>query len=263
MYGKKQMSITSRFMIKACSAAVVAGGLLLGSNIAVAAGKLTISGSTTVDNTIMTPYRADIEGKSGLALDVVGNGSGRGVADLEAGKADVAMISSPLDAVISKANKSKPGSLSGAGLQAHPVGGTKMFVVVNKNNPVNDLTPDQARDIFTGKITNWKDVGGPDLGIQVFSERASGGARSTFEKDFLKGELLASAKPVGSVALGVKIAGQNPKAITFAGRKLMTSDVKSMPSVVIEQPLWLVTKGDPSPEAAALIAATAEIGNNL
>lgn len=257
------MTFTSRFLLKACSIAVVAGGAFLGSNGVMAAGKLTISGSTTVDNTIMTPFRGEIEGKSGLELNVVGNGSGQGVADLEAGKADVAMISSPLDAVVSKSNAKKPGSLSGAGLQAHPVDGTKMFVVVNKNNPVSDLTPDQARDIFTGKITNWKDVGGPDLDIQVFSERAGGGARSTFEKDFLKSELLASAKPVGSVALGVKIAGQNPKAITFAGRKLMTADVKAMPGVVIEQPLWLVTKGDPSPEAAALIAATAEIGNNL
>ena len=90
----------SKEVMKACSIAVMAAGVLFGASHAIAAGKLTISGSTTVDNTIMTPYRGEIESKSGLQLDVIGNGSGRGVADLEAGKADVAMISSPLDAVI-------------------------------------------------------------------------------------------------------------------------------------------------------------------
>jgi len=257
------MTNFSNSMTKKCAVVVMLGGILLGSTGVMAEGTLTLSGSTTVDNTIMTPHLGDIEGKTGLKLTIVGSGSGNGVAALEAGKADVAMISSPLDAVIAKSNKKKPGSLSGEGLQAHPVGGTKMLILVNKNNPINDLTPDQARDIFTGKITNWKDVGGPDLPIDVFSERAGGGARSTLEKTFLKGDLLSSAKPVGSVSLGVKITGQNPKAITFAGRKLLTDDVKPMESVVIEQPLWLVTKGDPSPAAAALIAATAEIGNSL
>lgn len=54
-------------------------------------------------------------------------------------------------------------------------------VVVNSENPVQDLTKDQVKDIFEGKITNWKDVGGPDETIVVVSREEGSGTRAAFE----------------------------------------------------------------------------------
>ncbi|MEQ8331953.1 substrate-binding domain-containing protein [Nisaea sp.] len=258
------MRFTPKTIAKLLGTLVLLGIVAAAPGAVEAQGVLTVSGSTTVDNTIMTPFRSEVEQKSGLKLKIVGNGSGNGIADLEAGKADVAMISSPMENVIAKANKKKPGSIKGDGLISHPVGGTKLFVVVNKSNPVaKTLTADQVRAIFKGEISNWNEVGGPDAAIQIFSERAGGGARATLEKSFLKGEITPKAKPVGGVALGVKVASQNPKAITFAGRKMLNDKVVAVESVLVEQPLWLVTKGEPTADAASLIKATAEIGNAL
>lgn len=242
---------------------IAAVTMLAMAPMAASAANLTLSGSTTVVKTIMTPYSDDLASKTGLSLDIVGNGSANGIKDLEAGKSDVAMISSPLENVIAKANKKKPGSISGDGLQVHPVGGTTMFVIVNKSNPVaGSLSEDQVRAILKGELSNWSEVGGPSAGIQIFTERAGAGARATLES-FLKGNISPKSKTVNSLTLGVKVTGQNPNAIFYAGRKLLNNNVAVVESVVIEQPLWLVTKGDPSPDAAKLIAAAAEIGNSL
>ena len=249
-----------KFLVSKIAAVI----MLAMAPMAASAADLTLSGSTTVVKTIMTPYSDDLASKTGLSLEVVGNGSGNGVKDLEAGKTDVAMISSPLENVITKANNKKPGSISGDDLQAHPIGGTKMFVIVNKSNPVaSSLTEDQVRAILKGELSNWSEVGGPNAAIQIFSERAGGGARATLEKSFLKGDLSPKTKPVNSVALGVKVTGQNPNAISYAGRKLLDNNVVVIENIAIEQPLWLITKGDPSPDVAKLIAAAAEIGNSL
>jgi phosphate transport system substrate-binding protein len=83
-----------------------------------AAGQVTLHGSTTVNNAIMVPKKAEIEKASGQQLDIVGNGSGRGIVDLVEGKAQIAMISAPLEDEVKKLNEKTPGSVDAGRLKA-------------------------------------------------------------------------------------------------------------------------------------------------
>lgn len=77
---------------------------------------------------------------------------------------------------------------------------TDAFVfVVNEDNPVDSITVDQARDIYTGKITNWKELGGEDREIIPFQRNSEAGSQSLMEKLVMKGEPMMEA-PTGYVA---------------------------------------------------------------
>src|SRR5277367_1824353 len=76
-----------------------------------AAGQVSLHGSTTVNNVILVPKKAEIEKASGQQLEIVGNGSGRGIVDLVEVKAQIAMISAPLEDEVKKLNEKTPGSV--------------------------------------------------------------------------------------------------------------------------------------------------------
>src|SRR5262245_52524441 len=90
------------------------------------ADTVSLNGSTTVMNALIMPKKAQIEAASGQQLTVVGNGSQRGLADLVAGKAQIGMISAPLDEEVVKINAKQPGSLDPSKLKAHVVGETRV-----------------------------------------------------------------------------------------------------------------------------------------
>src|SRR5207244_12985207 len=86
------------------------------------AGEVTLHGSTTVVNVIIAPHKAEIEQQSGQHLVIVGNGSQRGIVDLVAGRAQIAMISAPLAEVVRKVNEKTPGTVDAAELKAYHIG---------------------------------------------------------------------------------------------------------------------------------------------
>ena len=67
-------------------------------------------------------------------------------------------------------------------LEQKPIGVDALVFIVNEDNPVTDLTQQQLRDIYAGKITNWKDVGGQDLDIVAFQRRSDSGSQTLFQK---------------------------------------------------------------------------------
>ncbi|MDX1486229.1 MAG: substrate-binding domain-containing protein, partial [Alphaproteobacteria bacterium] len=146
---------------------------------------ISIHGSTTVFANVFKANKAKIEKAAGVTLKVVSNGSGRGLADLSAGKADMGMISSDLAATVAKANKKRPGSVNPAGLTAHKLGETRVAFIVHPSNGVKTLTMDQVKAILSGQAKNWKDVGGNDKPIVIISEPTGGGIRSMVEKEVL------------------------------------------------------------------------------
>ena len=147
--------------------AALVAALSLGMALQAQAGEVTVHGSTTVASNIMLPHKSDIEMLSGQALKVVANGSSRGVLDPAAGSANMAMISAPLETTLKKINKKKPGATAGMSLIAHRVGTTRVAFVVHPSNPVKSLTLAQVADLMSGKIKNWKDLGGKDAPILV------------------------------------------------------------------------------------------------
>ena len=78
-------------------------------------------------------------------------------------------------------------------LEQKPIGVDALVFIVNEDNPVTDLTQQQLRDIYAGKITNWKDVGGQDLDIVAFQRRSDSGSQTLFQKLLIQGGELMDA----------------------------------------------------------------------
>jgi phosphate transport system substrate-binding protein len=138
----------------------------------VAMADITYSGSSTIGTGVLKEGGAvaAFEKKSGKKFKSVEiPGSGKGIQALIEGKVELGGASRPL-----KAEEKK------AGLSATTIGYDAIAVFVHKSNPVKNLTKDQLKGIFTGKITNWKEVGGKNAPIVPNTEIIAG-KRATIE----------------------------------------------------------------------------------
>jgi phosphate transport system substrate-binding protein len=109
-------------------------------------------------------------------------------------------------------------------------------VIVNAANPVKDLTRDQVKRIFSGDVTNWKQVGGEDVDVKVFVREANSATRSSFEQYFFGGkatyakdatevyELEQTLKSVGSFRASIGMATSNRRTATEPTVKLVSID---------------------------------------
>ena len=88
-------------------------------------------------------------------------------------------------------------------LEQKPIGVDALVFIVNEDNPVTDLTQQQLRDIYAGKITNWKDVGGQDLDIVAFQRRSDSGSQTLFQKLLIQGGELMD--PPTELAIGFSV----------------------------------------------------------
>jgi phosphate transport system substrate-binding protein len=210
--------------------------------------------------------QADIEGKSGAKLEVLFTNNPKGLEALRAGEADVALLAPSVKKVVDAMNAAKPGSASTDGLQEFIVGEGSVSVIVNPNNAVSALTAAQARDIFSGKVTNWKDVGGADAAIQVFVLDPSIIPRIVIEEKVMSGtpvskDAVVRSKPTDVVAM----VSQTANAISFTGTALVTAEVKAVKfDAALKFPMVFVTKGEPTASVKSVIEATkAALGGGL
>ena len=138
-------------------------------------------------------------------------------------------------------------------LQHVTVGKDKIKVLINKDNPVSELTKEQLKGIFTGKITNWKDVGGKDIHITVVWTKLLGG-NYLFTKTILDGQPLI--KNVTEVATSVdarQTIMSKPEAIGLGPLAIVSPSIKSPKTPEVSRPITLITKGKPSPNVQKLI----------
>jgi phosphate transport system substrate-binding protein len=238
-------------------ALVIALAAFLALGATAQARTVAIHGSTTVSAAVLVPHKDDIEKASGETLDIVANGSGRGLADLFAGKTDIAMISAPLAAEAAAANAKTPGSVDPAKLVVHSIGEAKVAFVVNAGNPVTQLTMAQITGILSGKITNWSEVGGGDQPIVIVAAGPGDGVRSVVESKLLDGtSIQAKVREMPNAPQIAQVLAQLPSAFG------VTSIASVRPGVTIlktdqtlGQPLSLVTLGPASPDATKVIEA--------
>lgn len=222
-----------------------------------------ISGSTTVANSIVIPHQADIESAAKVKLDLTPSSSGAGIVELASGGTDIAMISSDLGEILEKVRKTTlTYNLDEARLQKVDVGQARIEFIVNASNPVKKLSAEQLKKIFLGKITNWKDVGGPAADIHLLSESRHGAMRAIIEHDLLEGEMSSRAAEimdapeiataVARLSNGIGFISSATPADLRQGTVAVDTDVR------LVQSLALVTKGVPSPSVARVIQAIAE-----
>lgn len=242
--------------------------LALGVSILVAGGSnaqsISLSGSTTVINNLIMPHKAAIEAASGQLIELVGNGSQRGLADLLAGKTQIAMISAPLDEEVKKLVQSKAAALDSSRLVAHPVGEARVAFCVHPTNTVRSLPNSQIADVLVGQITNWKELGGVDLPIVIVSAQPGDGVRSMVEIKLLKDrELTKNARSMTGIMQVAKVVAQMPGALGLVTAKNIDASVAELRGdEAIIQPLILVTIGDGTAEIRQVIEAVTQAGRS-
>jgi len=160
----------------------------------------------------------------GSGISVTGGGSGVGIAALISGTTDIAQSSRAM-----KMDEKLKLQKVGKTLKQTIIAYDALAIIVNPSNPVSFLTREQLEGIFTGKITNWKQVGGPNLKIIVYSRETSSGTY-----DFLK-EHVMSNKNYTSSALMLPASGalvqsvsQTKGAIGYVGLAYVSRKVKAL-----------------------------------
>jgi phosphate transport system substrate-binding protein len=225
-------------------------GLCLGTCLH-AQTPLRLSGSTTVQGALQS-RQAALEKDIGRRIEFSGMGTTAGLLSLLAGRADIAMLSSPLDEVAQKVAEKKGGGVDVAQFRATEIGRAKIVFIVNPRNPVRQLSAAQLADLLEGKITNWKEVGGADAPVLVVSLANAG---SIVQEKLLHGaSITATARAVPNATQIPGVVAQEPNAIGI----ISAAHVHGQTSVIqtdadVFTPLILVTRGAPGPDAQKLI----------
>lgn len=228
------------------------------------ADTLKITGASTVLNVLVTPTKAAVEKGTGHTLQIIGSGTGKGLVDLFDGASDIAMVSEPMDIAADAAavagKKIDPSKVKFFELKKDEI-----VFVVHPANPVGKLSWDQIRDIHVGKIKNWKDVGGKDQPIVVYSDSTTGGTRAMVKKIVMGGaEYGPDVKPQTSVKRAAEMVGGDEAGITGVGKGFVDgAKNKIVETKKLERPLALATLGEPKPAAKAVIDAFAKEAKGL
>jgi phosphate transport system substrate-binding protein len=221
------------------------------------ADTVRLAGATTVVNVVINPSRAAVEKSTGHTLEINGNATGKGLVELTDGKADAAMVSEPMDIALAAAEVAGK-KIDGSKLKMHEIRKDEIVFIVHPANPVGKLTLAQLGDIHTGKITNWKQVGGKDMPITVYSDALTGGTRAMIRKVVMGGNDYApSVRSLTSVSRVAELVPGDESAIGGLGKGFVKADgkTKTIETSKIERPLAIVTVGEPSPKVAQVIDA--------
>ena len=217
---------------------------------------LTVQGSTTFNAALILPYGSAVEAASGHVLKVVPNRSNFGLVALFEGRADLAMISSPLEVETDWLRRQRP-DLDAARLRGFEIARTRVAFIVNPGNTARNIKVEDVRRILSGGITNWRELGGPDLPIRVVAARGGGGAVLAVETQLLGGSAIkaADAVRVQNSSLILKVVEQEPGAFGVVSHSVVRPlcGCELLTEAPVEQQLILVSLGDPTPAARTVI----------
>jgi phosphate transport system substrate-binding protein len=238
----------------------VAAALLLAAELGVEAeaDPLTVQGSTTVAARVMLPKQKEIEALSGQPLKVVPTRSDVGILRLFFGGLELAMISTSLANEIAFLRQDYP-NLAFARLRGFEVARTRVAFAVSPTNPVRDLDAERLRGILSGEITNWRQVGGANLPVRVVFVSGGDGVTLSVVQAVLGGSAIKAPDSirVRTPIQVIQVVEQEPAALGIAPLALthdhQVRDVAS--ATPVEQTFNLVTLGEPTPAARAVIDA--------
>jgi len=235
-------------------------------------GSITVKGSDTMVNLAAAWAEEFSNENPKVSISVTGGGSGTGIAALINKQTDIADASRPM-------SEKEKQDAQGNGVNAVEtrVALDGLSIVVNPSNPVSELSIPQLSDIYSGKITNWKDVGGNDAGIVVLARDTNSGTHVFFKEHVVqykeKLEYGSDVQFMAATQTGFDQVAQNKNAIMYGGLGYVTDEVKPLgikkdansPAVhasiatvksgefPVARPLFVYTNGEPTGTLKAYI----------
>lgn len=165
--------------------------------------KLVLTGSSTIAPLALEIAKRFEKLNPDMRVDVQSGGSSRGIADVRSGAAHIGMASREL-----KADE--------ADLMAVPIAKDGITIILNRLNPVASLSDDQIKAIYTGRIVNWRALGGPDRPITVVNKAEGRSTLELFLAHFkLKSRDIKAHTVIGENQQGIKTVAGNPNAIAY------------------------------------------------
>ena len=250
-----------------------------GGTTAALSGTVSTDGSTSMEKVINSLGESFMAANKDVKFTYNPTGSGSGIQAVTEGRCDIGLSSRALK-----------DDEKASGLVETVLAYDGIAIVVSPENPVSDLDVDTIAKIYTGEITNWKDVGGDDAEIVLIGREAGSGTRDGFESITGTNDACAYRQELTSTGDVINTVSQNPNAIGYASLSAVGESVKALTvggvkaseatvkdgSYVVQRPFVLVTKEGTelspaaqaffdyaiSPEVADIIAGAGAVAAN-
>ena len=208
-------------------------------------GTVSTDGSTSMEKVIGALGESFMEANSGTTFTYNPTGSGSGIQAVSEGRCDIGLSSRALK-----------DDEKASGLKETILALDGIAIIVNPQNPVKDLSLEQIAKIYTGEITNWKDVGGEDAEIVRIGREAGSGTRDGFESITDTKDACQYRQELTSTGDVITTVSQNPNAIGYASLAAIKDSVKALTvngvapteatvkdgTYLVQRPFVLVTK---------------------
>ena len=180
-------------------------------------GTVSTDGSTSMEKVIGALSESFMGANDGVTVNYNPTGSGSGITAVQEGTCDIGLSSRALK------DEEKAG-----GLKETVLAYDGIAIIVHPDNPVSDLTLEQIAKLYTGKITNWKDVGGNDAEVVLIGREAASGTRDGFESITGTKDKCQYRQELTSTGDVITAVSQNPDAIGYASLASIKDTVKAL-----------------------------------